>query len=70
LALSIRAIKSRVVDFPKASASGLRIGDTVRTGENRYPQYAIIAISGERAWIRNVQYGDDHVVPIATIHKI
>ena len=68
--MSIRAATAQVLDFATARASELRIGDTVRTGENRFPQYTIIAISGERAWIRDVQYGDDHVVAVTSLRRI
>jgi hypothetical protein len=59
----------RVVD-PAGTCASLRIGEIVRTGENRYPLYEIIAVRDGRAWIRNVQHGDDHVVPIAKIHRV
>ena len=65
--MSIRAATNRIVDFPKVRPTGLQIGDTVRTGENRFPQYVIVAISGERAWIRAAQYGTDYVVPLAIL---
>jgi len=67
--MSIRTQRSQVIAFPAIRQSGLAIGDIVRAGANRYPQYKVIAISGERAWIRDVQYGHDHVVPIAGVTK-
>jgi hypothetical protein len=42
-------------------------GDIVRTGENLYPEYRVIATSEDRAWVRDVQYGTDHIVPIGTL---
>jgi len=48
----------------------IRVGDVVRANDNRYPQYRVLAISHEMAWIRDVQYGTDHVVPIDRVHKI
>jgi hypothetical protein len=45
-------------------------GDLVRTGENRHPAYHIIAVSKDRAWIRDTQHGTDHVVPIDHFRKI
>ena len=38
-------------------------GDLVRTGENFHPHYRVIAVTGDKAWIRDVQYGSDHIVP-------
>jgi hypothetical protein len=60
----------RLVELAESSGSVPSVGDIVRTGENRYPHYEVIAVSGGRAWVRNVQYGDDHVVPVASIHRI
>ena len=41
----------------------LRIGALVRTSANLFPHYEVIAISGDKAWVRDVQYGTDVVVP-------
>ena len=30
------------------------VGDIVKTGPNDYPRFKVIAIDGDRAWIRNV----------------
>ena len=40
------------------------VGDVVRTGENFHPHYRVIALSEDRAWIRDTQHGTDHVVPL------
>ena len=48
----------------------LRVGDLVRTGENFHPHYRIIALSEDRAWIRDVQHGTDHVVPFDRCRKL
>ena len=52
------------------SAPALHVGDIVRIGDNRFPHYKIIAVSGERAWVRDVQFGTDHVVGMATVHRV
>jgi hypothetical protein len=59
----------RIVAPTGADRPRFSIGDVVRTGGNRYPYYEVIAISGARAWIRDVQYGADHVVPIANLQR-
>ena len=48
----------------------IALGDVVRTGENLHPHFEVIATSGERAWVRDVQYGTDHIVMIAGCTKI
>lgn len=45
-------------------------GDLVRTGSNAYPRYRVIATSEDRAWVRDVQDGTDHVVPVARCCRI
>ena len=45
-------------------------GDLVRTGESSYPRYNVVATSGDRAWIRDVQDETDHVVPTDRCHRI
>jgi hypothetical protein len=48
----------------------IAVGDLVRTGENLHPHYEVIATSGDRAWVRDAQYGTDHVVPITRCARI
>ena len=45
-------------------------GDVVRTGENFHPHYHVIALTAERAWIRDTQHGTDHVVPLDRCRRI
>ena len=35
----------------------VHVGDTVRTGANRFPHYAVIALYDDMAWVRDVQTG-------------
>jgi hypothetical protein len=46
------------------------VGDLVRTGDNLYPHYEIVAISGNRAWIRDLQYDTDDVVSVEGLRRI
>jgi hypothetical protein len=48
----------------------LAVGDVIRTGESLHPHYEVIATSGESAWVRDVQYGTDHIVPLARCTRI
>jgi hypothetical protein len=56
-------------DLP-AWGSPLAVGDLVRTGENAWPQYRIIAMSEDRAWVRDLQYGTDFVVPMERCRRV
>ena len=31
----------------------IQVGDLVRTGPNLYPHYTVIAVNGDKAWVRN-----------------
>ena len=46
------------------------VGDLIRTGENFHPHYHVIAMTDDRAWIRDTQHGTDHIVPIDRCHRI
>jgi hypothetical protein len=52
------------------SGAPIAVGDVIRTGENRYPHFEVIAMSGDRAWVRDIQYGTDHIVTVAGCSKI
>ena len=56
-------------DAPSHS-SRATVGDIVRTGENFHPHYRVIAVSADRAWIRDVQRGTDHVIPISRCQRL
>ena len=46
------------------------VGDVVRTGENFHPHYQVVAMTEDRAWIRDTQHGTDHIVPIDRCRRI
>jgi len=46
------------------------VGDLVRTGANLYPHFEVIAVHGDKAWVRNVQNGVDHLAMVSRCRKI
>lgn len=42
---------------PQGAAAGIHVGDLVRTGSNRFPHFAVIALYEGMAWVRDVQTG-------------
>jgi hypothetical protein len=54
----------REVDEPIAA------GDLVRTGSNAFPHYQVIAVYGDKAWVRDVHYGSDGVVNLNLCRRI
>jgi hypothetical protein len=45
-------------------------GDLVRTGSSQHPQYHVIAIHGDKVWLRHAQNGHDAVTLLNRCRKI
>ncbi len=45
-------------------------GDLVRTGANAFPHYQVIAVYGDKVWVRDVQYGSDGITSLGLCRKI
>jgi hypothetical protein len=45
-------------------------GDVVRMGQNLYPHFEVIAVSGDKIWVRNLQSGEDHIGLACRARKI
>lgn len=48
----------------------IQAGDLVRTGPNLYPHFEVLAVHDDKAWVRNVQNGADHLALISRCRKI
>ena len=48
----------------------IAVGDLVATGRNKHPRYRVIALDADKAWIRGVSQGRDHVVPVSRLRKL
>ncbi|WP_374472561.1 hypothetical protein [Phenylobacterium sp.] len=46
------------------------VGDLVRTGPNLFPHFEVIAVHGDKAWVRNVVNGADHLALVSRCRKI
>ena len=57
-------------DLLGMTAPRVSVGDLVRTGEYFHPHYQVIALSENRAWIKDTQHGMDHVVPLDRFARI
>ena len=58
------------IDFDHDAEEDIRPGDMVRTGQNSYPQFTVVAVHGETAWVRNVDTGADGLTAVARCRKI
>jgi hypothetical protein len=48
----------------------IRVGDLVRSGPNLFPHFEVIAVSGDKAWVRNVTSGADHLALLSRCRRI
>jgi hypothetical protein len=48
----------------------IHVGDLVRTGPNLYPHFEVVAVHADKAWVRNVQNGADHLALLSRCRKI
>ncbi len=46
------------------------VGDVVRTGMNTVPQFEVLAVHGDKAWLRNVHTKADGIAPLSRCRKI
>jgi hypothetical protein len=45
-------------------------GDLVRTGPNLFPHYDVLAVHGDKAWVRNVSNGTDHLALVSRCRRV
>ena len=45
-------------------------GDLVRTGVNLHPHFEVVAVHGDKAWVRNVQNGADHLAQLDRCRRL
>lgn len=48
----------------------IHAGDMVRTGPNLFPHFTVVAISGDKAWVRNTETGVDGLTALNRCRKI
>jgi hypothetical protein len=51
-------------------AEALQVGSVCVTGENSRPRFRVIALVDDRAWIRDVETGQDSVVASGHCHAV
>lgn len=58
------------IDHDRAYDEEICPGDIVRTGANLFPHFQVLAVHGDKAWVRNVQNGADHLAMVIRCRKI
>lgn len=48
----------------------IEVGDLVRTGPNHHPHFTVIAVDGDKAWVRNVVDGRDSLALVSRCRRI
>ena len=48
----------------------IRIGDLVRCGANSFPHFEVMAVHGDKAWLRNVSNGADSIAMVSRCRRI
>src|SRR5438105_2572017 len=49
------------IDHDRDYEEEISVGDLVRTGPNLFPHFEVVAVHGEKAWVRNTANGSDHL---------
>jgi hypothetical protein len=58
------------IDHDRGYDEDIRVGDLVATGANMFPHFEVIAVHGDKAWVRNVANGADHLALLARCRRI
>jgi len=58
------------IDHERGYDEEIRPGDLVRTGVNLFPHFEVVAVHGDKAWVRNVVNGSDHLALVSRCRRI
>jgi hypothetical protein len=58
------------ISHERGYAEDIRPGDLVRAGPNFFPHFEVIAVSADKAWVRDVQTGADHLALLSRCRRL
>lgn len=58
------------IDHEREDEELIQAGDMVRTGPNLFPHFTVVAVDGDKAWLRNIQTGMDALAALNRCRKI
>lgn len=58
------------IEQDRPYAEEIHSGDLVRMGQNLFPHFTVMAVVGDKAWVRNVQTGADGIAPADRCRKV
>ncbi len=56
--------------YDREDVEDIQPGDLIRTGLNSFPHFRVIAVCGDKAWVRNVDSGLDGLTAISRCRRI
>lgn len=58
------------IEHDRQHHEDIQVGDLVRTGDNLFPHFHVVAVHGEKVWVRNVTNGVDSLALLSRCRKI
>lgn len=58
------------IDHERGYDEVIQSGDLVRMGSNLFPHFTVMAVVGDKAWVRNVQSGADGIALASRCRRI
>ena len=58
------------ISHERGYEESIGVGDLVRTGPNHHPHFTVIAVDGDKAWVRNVLDGGDALALLSRCRRI
>ena len=58
------------IDHSRGYEEDIRAGDIVRTGQNLFPHFLVVAVAGDKAWVSNLSNGQDSITGLDRCRKI
>jgi hypothetical protein len=58
------------IDHDRGYDEDIAVGDVVRTGPNLFPHFQVLAVHGDKAWVRNLANGADFLAMMSRCRRI
>ncbi len=58
------------IQHDQGDGEEIAVGDVVRMGANLTPHYIVVALAHGKAWVRNVQSGQDALAALSRCRKV
>lgn len=58
------------IEHDRQHHEDIQAGDLVRTGDNLFPHFHVVAVHDDKAWVRNVANGADSLALLSRCRKI